>query len=110
MGGFQLGSVMMAADTANRDVCTALLASPPPPALPVLLMAGKISTALGLVLIGAGLMRAGVGDRRVPYALWAFALVEFAGTSLTAWASLASRLLYLAAFAGLAVTVAPTRA
>ena len=105
MGGFQLGSAMMAADTTNRDVYVALLASPPPPALLVLMMAGTIGTALGLILIGAGLMRAGLGARWVPYALWAFVLVEFAGTSLTAWASLASGLLYLAAFTGLAVAV-----
>ena len=105
MGGFQLGSVMMAADTAHRDVYVALLASPPPPALMVLMMAGTIGTALGLVLIGAGLMRAGVGGRWIPYALWAFVLVEFAGTSVTSWASLASGLLYLAAFVGLAIAV-----
>ncbi|WP_111721196.1 hypothetical protein [Homoserinimonas sp. OAct 916] len=104
-GGVQLVQVGMAADTANVEVYAGLLAGALPWPLMVMMLAGTVGTALGLLFFGIGLMRAKAGPRWVPYTLWGFILVEFVGTGLTSWASLASGLLYLASFAALAVAV-----
>jgi hypothetical protein len=66
---------------------------------------GLLGTVLGLLLLAAGLWRADAAPRWVPVAIVAFIVVEFVGTSITAWASSVSSLLYLASFTALAVTV-----
>lgn len=104
-GGVQLMQLGMAADTGNLEVYASLLSGALPWPLMVMMLAGTAGTVLGLLVFGIGLMRAKAGPRWVPYALWGFILVEFVGTGLTEWASLASGLLYLASFAALAVAV-----
>ncbi len=104
VAGFQISQLAMAADTANHAVYAALLDSAPPAALGLAFTLGTLGTALGVVLLGVAVLRAGVGPRWVAYALWGFVLLEFAGTMLTTWATLAAGLLYLGAFAALAVT------
>jgi hypothetical protein len=104
-GGTQIVQLGMAADTEHHDVYAGLLAAGPPWPLLIMMLAGTLGTVLGLLILGIGILRAKTGPRWIPYALWAFILVEFVGTNFSAWASLASGLLYLAAFCALAVTV-----
>ncbi len=101
----RLMQLAMAADTSNHAVYAGLLDGGMPMTLMVLMMAGTVGTVLGLVLLGVALLRAKAGPRWVPFAMWLWVLVEFAGTSITAWASLVSGLLYLGVFGTLAVTV-----
>ncbi|WP_224760661.1 hypothetical protein [Salinibacterium sp. ZJ450] len=104
-GGFQLVTIVMAPDVANRELFAGLLESEPPLPLQVFMMAGTAGTVLGILLLGIALMRAKVGQRWVPYALWAFLVVEFVGSNLSEWAGLVAGLLYLGSFSALAVTV-----
>ena len=92
-GGVQLMQLAMAADTANHDVYANLLGGELPWPLMIMMMIGTLGTVLGLILLGIGLLRAKAGPRWVPYALWAFVLVEFIGTNFTEWAALAFGLL-----------------
>ena len=103
--GTQLLQLPMAADTANHAVYAALLDGGMPLALLILLMCGTVGTVLGLVLLGVALLRAKVGPRWVPFAIWLWVVIEFVGTNITVWASLASGLLYLGILGTLAVTV-----
>ncbi len=104
-GGVQLVQLGMAADSGNVGVYAGLLAGTLPWPLMLMMLAGTAGTVLGLLVFGIGLMRAKAGPRWVPYTLWGFILVEFVGTQLTEWASLASGLLYLASFAALAIAI-----
>jgi hypothetical protein len=104
-GGTQLLQLSMAADTANHGVYAALLDGEMPLPLMILMMCGTAGTVLGLLLLGVALLRAKVGPRWVPYAIWVWLVVEFVGTGFTEWATLASGLLYLGVFGMLAVTV-----
>lgn len=103
--GMQLQTLAMAADTANHEVYAGLLEGEMPLPLTILMMCGTAGTVLGLLLLGVALMRAKVGPRWVPYALWAWLVVEFVGSGFTEWATLASGLLYLGVLGTLAVTV-----
>ena len=104
-GGTRLVQLAMASDTANHSVYAGLLDGAMPLPLMILMLCGTVGTVLGLLLLGVALLRAKVGPRWVPYAIWAWILVEFVGTSITGWASLASGLLYLGTLGTLAVTV-----
>jgi hypothetical protein len=73
--------------------------------LMIIMMCGTAGTVLGLLILGIGLLRAKVGPRWVPYAIWAWLLVEFVGSNFTEWATLASGLLYVGILGTLAVTV-----
>lgn len=104
-GGTSLVQLAMAADTANHAVYAGLLDGEMPLGLMILMLCGTAGTVLGLLLLGVALLRAKVGPRWAPYAIWAWILVEFVGTSITSWATLASGLLYLGTFGALAVAV-----
>jgi hypothetical protein len=104
-GGTQLLQLSMAADTANHGVYAAMLDGEMPLPLMILMMCGTAGTVLGLLLLGVALLRSKVGPRWVPYAIWVWLLVEFVGSNFTAWAVLASGLLYLGTLGALAVTV-----
>ncbi|MEX1079921.1 MAG: hypothetical protein WED09_12535 [Homoserinimonas sp.] len=104
-GGTQLMQLAMAADTANHTVYAGLLDGELPLGLMIMMLAGTIGTVLGLLLLGVALLRAKVGPRWVPYAIWAWLLVEFVGSNITEWATLASGLLYVGILGTLAVTV-----
>jgi hypothetical protein len=103
--GMQLQTLAMAADTANHGVYAGLLEGEMPLPLTIIMMCGTAGTVLGMLLLGVALMRAKVGPRWVPYALWAWLVVEFVGSGFTEWATLASGLLYLGVLGTLAVTV-----
>ena len=104
-GATRLMQLPMAADTANYEVYASLIDGGMPLALMILMLCGTVGTVLGLILLGVALLRAKAGPRWVPYAIWLWVIVEFAGTSITEWASLASGLLYLGVFGTLAVAV-----
>lgn len=70
----------------------------------VLGLLGLLGTVLGLVLLGVGLLRAQIGPRWVPYGLWGFLVVEFVGSSLVSWGSIAAAALLATSMGGLAVT------
>ena len=104
-GGTQLMQLAMASDTANHTIYAGLLDGELPLGLMIMMLAGTIGTVLGLLLLGVALLRAKVGPRWVPYAIWLWLVIEFVGTSITSWASLASGLLYLSVFCVIAVTI-----
>jgi hypothetical protein len=104
-GGAQLVQVAMASDTANHAIYVSLIDERAPLPLLILIMASTIGTVLGLILLGVAVLRAKIGPRWVPYALWVWPVVEFVGSNLTEWATLASALLYLGIFGMLAVAV-----
>ena len=104
-GGTQLLNLSMAADTANHEVYAGLLDGELPLPLMILMMCGTAGTVLGLLLLGVALLRAKVGPRWVPYAIWVWLVVEFVGSGITEWATLASGLVYLGTLGALAVTV-----
>ena len=104
-GGTQLLTLSMAADSANHDVYAGLLDGEMPLPLMILMMCGTLGTVLGLLLLGVALLRAKVGPRWVPYAIWLWLVVEFVGSGITEWATLASGLLYLGVLGTLAVTI-----
>ena len=82
-GGTRLMQLPMAADTANYEVYASLIDGGMPLALMILMLCGTVGTVLGLILLGVALLRAKAGPRWVPYAIWLWVLVEFAGTSIT---------------------------
>lgn len=106
VGGVMLVELELAQDVANRSTHAEVLAGlESGPIVPFMAM-GLIGTVLGVLLLSVGVFRAGVGPRWVGPTLWAFLLVEFAGSAVSAWAAHLAVILYCAAFAGLAVTIA----
>jgi hypothetical protein len=71
--------------------------------------AGILGLILGYLLLAAALWRARIGPRWVAPALLVWLILEFAGSSLSAWASYGAALLYLLIFATLAITVVGSR-
>ena len=103
--GTGLTYLAMSGDEGNREamgeVVTSVEAGPA-----VLFMAmGLIGTVLGLVLLGVALFRSGTVPRWVPLALWAVLVMEFVVGNFTEWAAPAAGLLYVGAFAGIAVRI-----
>ncbi|MGA8852397.1 MAG: hypothetical protein WB508_11845 [Aeromicrobium sp.] len=68
--------------------------------------AGLLGTVLGLILLGVAHFRSAATPRWVGPTLWAFVIVEFAGSGVSEWASYLAALLYLAALSALALGVA----
>lgn len=100
-GGTSMVMVMMANDSAHRDVYAELVAQLQNSPLMLLSLAGLGGTVLGLLLLGVGLYRTRTGPVWVGPAIWAFLVVEFAGSALSAYASYVSVLLLGAAFLAL---------
>ncbi len=104
-GGVAMVQLTMAGDEANRAVhADTLTGVESGPAVAFMAM-GLIGTVLGILLLAIGLWRARVSPRWVAPVLGAFLVVEFAGQSVSEWASQVSIVLYLAAFTALAVTI-----
>lgn len=104
-GGISMVYLSMASDTADRGVHADLMESVEAGPAAAFMVMGLAGTVLSLLVLSIGLWRARVDPRWAPPVLWIFLVVEFAGTSISEWASLVSVALYLAAFGGLAVTV-----
>ena len=105
-GGVSTTLLAMAEDPANYEGYAAVLtAGESGVQLPFLLM-GVAGTALGVVLLAVGLLRAKVGPGWLPWVLIAFVLVEFVGSNVSDWATVASGALFLLGFVTLAAVVA----
>ena len=104
-GGVAVTQLEMAEDTAHHgvhaDLLTALESSP----LVAFMAMGLLGTVLGLLLLAIGLWSSRAVPAWIPGALGLFLVTEFVGSNFTDWAAYASSVLYLAAFAGLAVAV-----
>lgn len=66
--------------------------------------AGMLGLVLGLLTLAAALWRSGIGPRWTGPALVLWLVLEFVGSSLSAWAFYGSGLLYLILFGAFAVT------
>ncbi len=102
-GGIGLAYLAMSADVANRaamaEVTTRIEGGP----AVVFMASGLLGTVIGLVLLGIALLRSGAVARWIPWALWAFLVMEFVLSNFTQWAAPAAGLLYLAVFTAIAV-------
>jgi len=101
-GGTSLVYVMMANDAQHRGVYADLLTRIQSSPIMLFSVAGLAGTVLGFLLLGIGLFRTRTGPVWVGPALWAFLVVEFAGSSISRYASYLSVLLLGAAFLALA--------
>lgn len=106
-GGMSLAWLAMAAQgPADRAAYARVLDSISNSPAMLFSLAGLAGTVLGVLLLSIGLFRAGVGPRWVGPVLWAFLVIEFVGTSVSASAAYLSVLCFVAAFVTLAVHVA----
>jgi hypothetical protein len=104
-GGVALTQLALATDTTYRAAMAEVVDRVESgPAVSFMAM-GLLGTVLGLLFLSIGLFRTRVVPRWVPAALWAFLVVEFVGTGLTAWATPAAGVLYLAALSGTALAL-----
>jgi hypothetical protein len=104
-GGVTMVQLSMAGDAANRGVHADILRSVESGPAVTFMVMGLLGTVLGMLLLSIGLWRARVMPRWVAPALWAFLVVEFAGTAVSDWAAPVSGVLYLVALGALGVTV-----
>lgn len=100
-GGISLAEVMMAGDEPRRASYVHFLDELESSPVMVFAAVGLLGTVLGILLLSIGLFRSGTGPVWVGPALWAFLVVEFAGTALSSYATYLSALLLLAAFGAL---------
>src|SRR5262249_24872409 len=102
-GGMSLVLLAMAGDgSAHRAVYADLLDDFMNGPAMLFSLVGTGGTVVGVLLLSIGLFRGRVGPRWVGPVLWAFHVIEFVGTSLSASASYLSVLCFAAAFLALA--------
>ena len=101
-GGLALGYLALAADATHRPAMGAAITRAEAGPATLFMAMGLVGTVLGLVVLGIALFRSRAVPRWVPIALWSFVVLEFALSNVAAWASLASGVVYLAAFGGIA--------
>lgn len=106
-GGVMLMFVTMGREPAHRATYAALLDRVQSSPLMMFSVVGLVGTVVGLVLLGAGLVRSHTGPRWAGPALWAFVVVEFAGGAISSSASYVSTALLLVAFLPLVRVLAP---
>lgn len=104
-GGVQLIMLSMAQDPGSLDTHAATLERAESGAGLVFMALGLLGSVLGFVLLGVAVWRAGLGPKWLGPVLIVWVLVEFVGSSFTAWAGYASGLLFAVVFAVLAVAV-----
>jgi hypothetical protein len=97
-GGLTMVYVEMARDEAHHGTYAALMSRINDSPVMIFSAAGLLGTVLGLLLLGIGLFRTRTGPVWVGPAIWAFLVVEFVGSSISASASYLSVLLLGAAF------------
>jgi hypothetical protein len=102
-GGVMLSQTVMAEDRSNVGVYTGLLERlEGEPTLLPFMVAGLLGTVLGVLLLSIAWWRSRTAPRWVAPMLWAFLVVEFVGSNLSAWATYLSTLLYLVALCTIA--------
>ncbi len=102
-GGIGLTYVALASDAAHRATLAAVVTRVEDGPAKLFMAMGLLGTVLGLLTLGIALFRSRAVPRWIPIALWVFIVLEFALSNISTWASLASGVIYLAAFAGIAV-------
>lgn len=93
-GGVSLVMLEMASDTPNTDVHAGILEGVESGPTVAFMAMGLLGTVLGLLLLSVGIWRAALTPRWLAPALWAFLVVEFAGSALSEWSSHVSTLIY----------------
>jgi hypothetical protein len=101
---FTLGFLPMARDGAHRDAYLGVIAQADK-LENVFSLAGLLGTVVGTMVLSIGVFRAHVGPRWVAPVLWAFLVLEFAGSGVAPALGLAAVTLAVIAFGALAVTV-----
>lgn len=101
---FTLVFLPMARDGAHRDAYVVVIAQADK-AQNLFSLAGLLGTVLGTLMLSIGVFRAAVGPRWVGPALWAFLLLEFAGSAVAPVLGIVAVVLAVIAFGALAVTV-----
>lgn len=104
-GGVTAMQVEMAADTAHRDAHAAILEALESGPAVIFMAMGLLGTVLGVLLLSIGLFRAQVGPRWIGPALWAFLVVEFAGSAVSDWSLHLAGLLFTVSLGALGVAV-----
>ena len=105
-GGMSLVYLVMARDPGARTTYAGLLDHLETTPVMLFALAGTAGTVLGLLLLSIGLFRTRTGPRWVGPVLWAFLVVEYAGTGLSPYAAYLSLLCFAAAFLAMARHVA----
>ncbi|WP_341358368.1 DUF4386 family protein [Georgenia sp. M64] len=100
--GFNAVILAMAAGAGDATTHVELLERTEAGLLPYMAL-GLIGTVLGLILLGAALLRAGYGPRWLGVVLIAFVVVEFGLSGLSMWAGYLAGALFLVAFLAMAV-------
>ena len=107
-GGVSLVMLDMAADSSNTDVHAGLLEEVEGGPAVAFMAMGLLGTVLGLLLLSAGIWRAGLRPRWLAPALWVFLVVEFAGSALSEWSSHVSTVIFAVVMVTLAGLVLRT--
>ena len=107
-GGVGLMMLRMAADEPNRAVHAALIEDLESTPFMLFAASGLVGTVLGFLLLSIGLFRSRAVARWIPVLMWAFLVVEFAGTALSEYATYVSTLALAIAFVAIARHVAQT--
>ncbi|MPV35666.1 DUF4386 family protein [Georgenia subflava] len=105
-GGVQAIMLAMAADLDDAAAHAEVLAAAEAGAGLPLMALGLLGTVLGLILLGAAILRAGWGPRWLGIALIAFVVVEFGLSGMSVWAGYLSGALFFVAFVAMAVLTA----
>jgi hypothetical protein len=101
---FTLAFVPMARDGAHRDAYVGVVTEADK-VQNLFSLAGLLGTVVGTLLLSIGVFRARVGPRWVGPVLWAFLVLEFAGSGVAPVLGLAAVTLAVIAFVALAITV-----
>jgi hypothetical protein len=102
-GGLSMAYLVMAHDEANRAAYAGLLTSIESSPVMVFAVAGLVGTVLGQLLVSIALFRTRTGPVWVGPAIWAFLVLEFAVSNVSAFAGYLAVLLLGAAFWALAL-------
>jgi hypothetical protein len=107
-GGLRLALFGMLTESGRAEYATALDRTYDSP---VMLFAalGLIGTLVGLLLLAIGLLKSRTVAPWIPACLIGFLILEFVGSNLSSWASLAAVALYAAALLGLAAIIIQPR-
>jgi hypothetical protein len=107
-GGISLTEIVMASDRAHRAVLGGLDRTLESSPVMIFALLGTAGTVLGLLLLSVGLFRSRVVPVSVPVLVWAFLVLEFAGSGVSRYASYVAAVLLVIAFVTLARVLWPS--
>ena len=103
-GGLRLALFGMLTESGRAEYAAALDRTYDSPMM-LFAALGLLGTVIGLLLLAIGLLRSRTVAPWIPACLFAFLVLEFVGSNLSSWASLAAVALYAAALLGIAAVV-----